>query len=358
MFAPEGYIFVYQDVRGRYMSEGDFINITPHKDKKNKPTDIDESSDTYDTVEWLLKNISSNNGRVGMWGISYPGFYVAADIINSHPAIKAASPQAPVSEWFIGDDFHHNGALFLPHSFNFLAIFGRPRPKPTTETPPNFNHGTPDGYKFFLEMGPLRNANEKYFKNDVSFWNEMTEHPNYDKFWQERSLIPHLNGIHAAVMTVGGWFDAEDLYGALHVYESIERKNPQIANTLVMGPWFHGGWSRADGDALGDIRFSSKTGEFYRQNIELPFFNYYLKEKGEAKLPEAYVFQTGLNEWKMFDNWPPKNTIQKSLYFQPQGRLSFDPPSEAGGYDEYVSDPNKPVPYVTNTATGMTREYM
>jgi len=358
-FAREGYIFVYQDVRGRWLSEGEYVNVRPHRAQKNGTKDIDESTDTYDTVEWLLKNVPHHNGRVGMWGISYPGFYVSAGIIDSHPAIKAASPQAPIADWFIGDDFRHNGALFLPHSFNFLASFGRPRPKPTTQAPPRFQHGTPDGYKFFLEMGPLKNANEKYFKDEVAFWNEMMAHPNYDEYWQARNLLPHLKNIKTAVMTVGGWFDAEDLYGALKTYESIERRNPGIYNVLVMGPWFHGGWSRGDGEGLGDARFGAKTSAFYREQIELPFFNFHLKDKGELKLPEAYVFRTGANVWEQRAEWPPKNAAAQALYFHANGRLALTPQGEsATAFDEYVSDPGKPVPVTTKTAIGMTREYM
>ncbi|MGI8995189.1 MAG: CocE/NonD family hydrolase [Pyrinomonadaceae bacterium] len=357
-FMREGYIFVYQDVRGRWMSEGEYVNVRPHKATK-KPKEIDESTDTYDTIEWLLKNVPNHNERVGMWGISYPGFYVSAGIIDSHPAIRAASPQAPIADWFIGDDFHHNGALFLPHAFNFLASFGRARPQPTTQGPPRFRHGTPDGYKFFLEMGPLKNANEKYFKNEIAFWNEMMEHPNYDEFWQARNLLPHLKNIKTPVMTVGGWFDAEDLYGALKTYESIEQKNPGIYNILVMGPWFHGGWARGDGAGLGDIRFGAKTSAFYREQIELPFFNFHLKDKGELKLPEAYVFRTGANVWESRADWPPKNAATQSLYFHANGKLSFSPQTEsAQAFDEYISDPDNPVPFTSEIAIGMTREYM
>lgn len=359
-FAKEGYIFVYQDVRGRVMSEGQFEDVRPHNPNKKRATEIDENSDAYDTIEWLLKNIPNHNGRVGIWGISYPGFYTSMAIIDSHPAIKAASPQAPIADWFIGDDFHHNGTLFLPHAFNFFSGFGLPRPKPTTQGPPPFKHGTPDGYKFFLEMGPLANANKKYFNNERAFWNEMMKHPNYDEFWKARNILPHLKNIKSAVMTVGGWYDAEDLYGALKTYEFIEKQNPGIVNMLVMGPWIHGGWAGTDGDQLGSARFGSKTGVFYRENIELAFFNYYLKDKGEMKLPEAYVFLTGANEWKTYEQWPPKNLKTESLYLHPGGRLAFEPPKEASasGFDEYVSDPAKPVPHIDWTSIGMTTQYM
>ena len=359
LFAKEGYIVVYQDVRGAYMSEGTYVNMRPQNDHKTKPADIDESSDTYDTIAWLIKNIPNNNGRVGMWGISYPGFYTAVGTIDAHPALKAASPQAPISDWFIGDDFHHNGTLFLPHAFNFFSGFGRPRPKPTPMgSGERFNHGTPDGYKFFLELGPLANADKKYFHGNIAYWNEMMEHPNYDPWWKASDTRPHLKNIKPAVMTVGGWFDAEDLFGALNTYKSVEKQSPGAYNILVMGPWFHGGWARGDGDGLGDVRFGAKTSVFYRENIELPFFNYYLKDKGELKLPEAYVFETGSNKWKTYDQWPPANARTASLYLNANGKLSFTAPADSNAFDEYISDPARPVPFINNINIGMTREYM
>src|SRR5271166_1053935 len=266
LFGSEGYIVAYQDVRGRWMSDGEFVNMRPHKDVKSGPADIDESTDTFDTIDWLIKNISNHNGKVGMWGISYPGFYTAAGLIDAHPALKCASPQAPISDWFMGDDFHHNGALYLPHTFRFFNTFGRPRPEPVIQ--PGNNLPDPnwvDAYTFYLRLGPLSNVNEKYYKNDVAVWNEMAKHPNYDEFWQARNLRPHLKDIKPAVMTVGGWFDAEDLFGALNVYKNIEKQSPGANNILVMGPWFHGGWSRADGESLGNAHFGSKTSEFFRE---------------------------------------------------------------------------------------------
>jgi uncharacterized protein len=358
LFAKEGYIIVYQDVRGAWMSEGTYVNMRPQNDKKG-PKDIDESSDTYDTIDWLVKNVPNNNGRVGMWGISYPGFYTAVGAIDAHPALKAVSPQAPISDWFIGDDFHHNGTFFLPHAFGFFSGFGRPRPKPTaTASGQRFNYGTPDGYEFFLDMGTLANGDQKYFHGNIAYWNEMMEHPNYDSYWQARNTRPHLKNIKPAMMTVGGWFDAEDLFGALNTYKSVEKQSPGAYNILVMGPWFHGGWSRGDGDGLGDVRFGTKTSEFYRENIELPFFNYYLKDKGTLTLPEAYVFETGSNKWKTYEQWPPSNARAQSLYLDGNGKLSFTPPPDSNSFDEYVSDPSKPVPFINNIANGMTREYM
>jgi putative CocE/NonD family hydrolase len=361
-FAKENFIFVYQDVRGRYMSEGDFVNMTPHRAVKRGPQDTDESTDTYDTIEWLIKNIPNNNGKVGMWGISYPGFYTSAGIIDAHPALKAASPQAPIADWFIGDDFHHNGTLYLPHMFRFFSSFGHPRPVPTLPPPPGTNNASltqQDGYSFFLGLGPLSNVNEKYFKQDVPFWTEMTQHGTYDEFWQARDLRRHLKNIKSAVMTVGGWFDAEDLFGALNTYKEIEKNSPGANNTLVMGPWYHGGWSRSDGDLLGNVHFNSKTAVFYRDEIEFPFFNFWLKGKGDGKMPEAYVFETGSNQWRKEDAWPPKDAQPQMLYLAGDGRLSFDAPKQSSvAFDEYISDPNKPVPYVGNQSPGMSREHM
>ena len=368
LLAEKGYIFVYQDVREKYMSGGEFLNMTPHIEDKEGPGDVDESTDTWDTIDWLLEHLPNHNGRVGMWGISYPGFYTAAGMIDSHPALEAASPQAPIADWFF-DDFHHHGALFLPHAFNFIASFGKERPEPTTERPERFDHGTPDGYQFFLDLGPLSNANEEHLKGEIEFWNRLIEHPNYDEFWQRRNLLPHLNNISTAVMTVGGWFDAEDLYGPLKIYRTVERNNPGIFNMLVMGPWVHGGWSRTDGEKLSHVDFGFKTAEFYQKHIETPFFEHFLRGEGEPALPEAYVFETGANRWRTFDRWPPAATVERALYLDGGGSLVWQPPGSENGsgdgddeaedpYDEYVSDPHKPVPFTEVIDIGMTREYM
>jgi hypothetical protein len=361
LFGKAGYIFAYQDVRGRWMSEGEFVNMRPHNPAKKGSLDIDESTDTYDTIDWLLKHVPNHNGRVGLWGISYPGFYTAAGMIDAHPALKAASPQAPITDWFIGDDWHHNGALFLPHAFNFMANFGRPRPEPTKKPRPPFDHETADGYQFFLRLGPLANANARYFKDDVAFWNEVMRHETYDDFWKARNLRPHLQRIRPAVMTVGGWFDAENLFGALETYRRVEATSPGICNILVMGPWRHGGWGRGDASSLGHVPFNAKTGEFYREKIELPFFEFHLKDKGEFKHPEAWVFETGTNQWRRHDAWPPKDAQAKTLYFHAGGRLAFEPPAESearDAFDEYLSDPAKPVPFLDKIAIGMLSEYM
>ena len=352
----DGYIFIYQDVRGRFMSEGEFVNMTPHRPQKTGPKDIDESTDTYDTVSWLLEEIEGHNGRVGQWGISYPGFYAAAGMIDAHPALKAVSPQAPIADWFF-DDFHHHGAFFLPHLFNFIASFGRPREGLTTKWPERFAHGTPDGYQFFLEMGPLHNANDRYFHHEIPFWDAVTTHPNYDSFWQARNILPHLKNVAPAVMTVGGWFDAEDLYGPLQIYRAIEKNDPDAFNILVMGPWAHGGWSRTDGDLLGDIAFGEKHSLFYREEIERRFFAHFLKDEGEMSLPEAYVFETGANRWRSFEQWPPQ-TRSETLYFGEGGRLHTKAPTGAGGFDAFISDPQHPVPFSSDIDKGMTKAYM
>lgn len=349
-FMQEGYIFVYQDVRGTFMSEGEFEDVRPHIPNKKSPKQIDESSDTYDTIEWLIKNIPNNNGRAGVWGISYPGFYTATALMDAHPALKAASPQAPIADWFIGDDDHHNGAYFLFDSFGFCTFFGMPRPQPTANQFRNFDYGTPDAYDYFLRLGSVANV-MKYFKGENKYINDVMKHGNYDEFWQSRNVLPHLKKVTPAVLVVGGWFDAEDLYGPLNIYQTIEKNNPGAKNILVMGPWSHGQWARGNGDSLGDIRFNSNTSAWYRENVELPFFNFYLKDKGELKLPEATVFRTGANEWKSFDQWPPKDLQSRSIYFRADGKLAFDAPKDSGeAFDEYLSDPARPVPY-TNAIT-------
>jgi len=358
MFAEEGFIFVYQDVRGKFMSEGEFVNMTPHIAQKDGRDDIDESTDTYDTIQWLLGAVPNHNGRVGQWGISYPGFYTAAGMIDAHQALKASSPQAPIADWWF-DDFHHHGAFFLPHAFNFLAVFGQPRPEPTTEWGDRFEHGTPDGYQFFLDMGPLKNANAKHLHGEIAFWNDIVAHPNYDEFWRSRDLIPHLRNAPPAVMTVGGWFDAEDLYGPLQIYRSVEQKNPGVDNTIVMGPWPHGGWARGSGEQLGNIRFGDGISDWYRRNVEYPFFMHHLKDAPAPELPEALMWETGANQWRRFDQWPPARLQRRDLYFREGGSLTFNPPStRPPAYDEYISDPDKPVPFTEQISTGMPRPYM
>jgi hypothetical protein len=361
-FAKAGYIFAYQDVRGRWMSEGEFVNMRPVKADK-KDGDTDETTDTYDTIDWLVKTVKGHNGKVGQTGISYPGFYTVCGVIDAHPALVAASPQAPVTDWFVGDDFHHNGALFLPHCFNFMANFGKPRSGPTTKVEHlRFDHGTPDGYKFFLEMGPLANADARYLKGDVAFWKEVMQHGTYDSFWKARNVRPHIKDVRPAVMTVGGWFDAENLFGALETFKRVEAtKPPKGGNHLVMGPWVHGGWAGGDGSKLGDVSFNAKTGEFYREKIELPFFEHHLKGKGDGKFPKAWVFETGTNVWRKFSHWPPREAQLREAVFADGGRLLIKEgprPDPGAGFDEFVSDPAKPVPFLAKTAIGMSQEYM
>ena len=357
LFSKEGYIFVYQDVRGRWMSEGEFVNMRPHiANKKDK--EFDESSDTYDTIEWLLKHVPNHNGKVGQSGISYPGYYTVCGMIDAHPALKAVSPQAPVTDWFIGDDFHHNGALFLPHFFNFMARFGHARPDPTKKDTPKFEHGTPDGYDFFLNIGPLSNVEAKHFKGNIAFWNEVMKHPNYDEFWKARNIRQHIKNIQPAVMTVGGWFDAENLFGALETYKNAEANKPGSANHIVMGPWTHGSWSRDEGTAVGNLRFSAKTAVFFREKVELPFFEYYLKGKGDMKHPKAWMFDTGTNAFRKFDSWPPKEALAKDLFLQADGKLATVTSKDDKGFDEYISDPAKPVPFIEKIAIEMPGDYM
>ena len=366
LFAREGFIFVYQDVRGRWLSEGEFVNVRPDIANTDK-TKIDESTDTYDTVEWLTKNVENNNGRVGIYGISYPGFYTSAGIIDSHPAIKAASPQAPVSDWFHGDDMHHNGALFLAQNYSFFNFFGQPRPAPTSD-PQSIKQSsgrrTQDGYDYFRQLGGLKEAADSYEKNlttRIAFWDEMMAHPNYDQFWKDRNILPKLKNIRAAVMTVGGWYDNEDLYGALKTYQHIEQQNPGIYNVLVVGPWFHGGWERGDGDFLGTAYFGAKTSIDYQAKIELPFFNHFLKDKGDiSQIKEVNLFDTGANQWRDFANYEPTNGTDTALYLTANGGLTFstDALTAKESFDEYVSDPMKPVPYTQKISLNYPRDFM
>ncbi len=358
-FAHSKYIFIYQDVRGAWMSEGQFEDMRPYIPNKKGNKDVDESSDTYDSVEWLVKNVPYNNGRVGVWGISYPGFYSSMAMVDAHPAIKAVSPQAPIADWFIGDDFHHNGALYLPHMALFMATFGQPRPEPTTKGHERVLPPTPDGYNFFLENGePLSKLQQSLFHNNIRWWNEIIQHPNYDDFWKARATPQYLKYIKPAVLVTGGWFDAEDLWGALHTFGSANTQSPKGNVRIVMGPWCHGCWARTDGDHLGNVSFNANTGPWYREHIEFPFFEHYLKDKADPQLAKANVFETGSNVWRQYDAWPPRQAQKAALYLGPHHTLSFEPPTSTAGYDEYVSDPSKPVPFTTETAPGMTREHM
>ena len=363
-FEKAGYIFVYQDVRGRYESEGEFVEMRPHIDYKTSSKDVDDASDMYDSVDYLLKHVPDNNGKVGIWGISYPGFYTSASIIDSHPAIKAASPQAPMTNLFMGDDSYHGGAFMLSANFGFYANF-LPQKSPISAVDADkvipFDTGTPDDYEFYLKAGATENLALKYLKNENWLFNDQLNHTTYDDYWKARNLAPHMKNVHCAVMVVGGWYDAEDLSGPWRTWDAISKMNPETVNTIVEGPWVHGGWARSDGDHLGDVTFDAKTGEYFRKNIQFPFFEYYLKGKGDV-LPKAYMFETGTNVWRKYDAWPPRNAQAKTLYFHAGGKLSFDPPtaeeSAANKFDEYVSDPAHPVPFVDYTTDTVPQRYM
>ena len=356
-FIEEGYILAFQDVRGRYMSEGEFVNVRPFIPGK-KGKQVDEASDTYDTADWLVKNVKNNNGNIGVTGISYPGFYATMAILADHPAIKAVSPQAPVSNWFLGDDWHHNGAFFLIDGFSFYTQFGDPHPGESRRNYPlNFRWGSEDSYKYFLDMGPLRNT-RKIFPDSVKYWHELFSHPNYDDWWKATVPLPHLNNVNTAVMTVGGWFDAEDLYGALNTYKAIEKQNDaSVSNHLVMGPWSHGQWAFGDAGNLGNIYWGKPSADTY-QDLEVDFFNYYLRGEGEDDFPEAYIYMTGENEWKEFSEWPPADAAETTIFFEQDGGLSFSSPEAEGTYIEYLSDPFKPVPYMEDVHLQRDATYM
>jgi uncharacterized protein len=356
-FMRDGYIFVYQDVRGRYMSEGTYVYMTPHIDHPRGPQDTDESTDEYDSIDWLLKNVPHNNGRVGLWGISADGFLTASAMIDAHPALKAASPQAPLIDWYMGDDRHHHGALMLAQTFRFLSGFDRPRPGPVTTYGPAPTYGTQDGYNFFLRMGPNANADVDYFHHTAVFWDSIMKHDTYDDFWQKRSLAPHLHHLPPGVLYVAGWYDAEDPYGPLEAFRATQKQAPESHSTLVVGPWCHGCWAFFPGDSFGPIPFGQRTGVFYRDSIEVPFFACYLKDRCGTPLPKAIVFETGTDQWRRYDEWPPKDARATTFYLRGGGALSMDPPGGEEPPDRYVSDPNHPVPYTTATSFGYYREY-
>lgn len=383
-YQAEGMIFVYQDVRGRNFSEGDFTEMTPHRARKG-PKDVDESTDAYDTIDWLLKNVARNNGRVGIVGGSYPGFYTSASCIDAHPALKACSPQAPMTDVAMGDDIFHNGAFLLPHNFGFYTRFGRgPRTEPGPDARYPFAMGTPDAYDFYLRMGAVGPGARKYLAAGTApLWDTMIAHPNYDAYWRARDLRPHLRGMKPAMLTVGGFYDTEDLFGPFATYGAIERQSLGADNRLVVGPWSHGGWNRGDGDRLGSLKWATKTGPFFRDSVEFPFFMHYLKDAPAPDLPEALVFRTGADRWDRFDAWPPNGLERRTLYLGANGSLDWErPDGQAAGsraqprrgltsarsalpaaaslpYDSYVSDPARPVPLVDRVeSNGMPRDYI
>ncbi|HYC40292.1 MAG TPA: CocE/NonD family hydrolase [Chitinophagaceae bacterium] len=356
-YARENYIIVVQDVRGRWMSEGEFVDIRPFIHDKKSNRDVDEASDSYDTIDWLVRNLPHNNGHVGVFGISYPGFYATMAAASGHPALKAVSPQAPVTEWFLGDDFHHNGAFFQLDGFAFYSSFGKPRPQPTTVAPAGYQFTVRDNYKFFLETGTLKNL-ARLMGDSIRFWKDLYAHPDYDDWWKARDARRAMHNIRPAMLVVGGLFDAEDLFGAWNLYKAIEKQNPGIRNNIVMGPWSHGQWAGRDGSSLGNIRFGSNTSMWYQNNIEIPFFNYYLKGKGEAKLAEATVFITGENQWKKFDQWPPATMTPRPIYLATSSTLSWTAPGGTNSFSEYLSDPARPVPYTEDVHHSRTVAYM
>ena len=360
-YLKEGYIIAIEDVRGKFMSEGEFIDVRPFNPDK-KGIETDEASDTYDAIEWMINNLPANNKRVGVFGISYPGFYSTMAALSNHPALKAVSPQAPVTDWFQGDDFHHNGAFMLMDGFSFYSGFGKPRPIPTTAGSPGFKIPSQDNYDFYLRTGALKNFS-KIMGDSIAFWNNLMKHPNNDEFWKARNTRNFVNNVKPAMLIVGGLYDAEDCFGAWSLYKAIEEKNSNTDNRIVMGPWFHGAWGGgSDGSYLGNVRFGSKTSEYYQKNIELPFFNFYLKLKGTVRdIAEATIFFSGENKWRRFQQWPSDKVDYKNLMISPEGKLSFevgDSIKKTASFSEYVSDPAHPVPYTEDVHLQRTREYM
>ena len=350
-FGREGFIFVFQDVRGKFRSEGEFVVLRPYKPEKKAASDTDESSDTYDTIEWLLRNIPGHNGRVGQWGVSYAAWQTVMGMIGGHPALKAASPQASPSDMFVGDDFHHNGAFRLMYAFSWLAGNARPRTTASGTAPSGLDLGTPDGYRFFLEAGSAARIDEFVFRGEVPAWREFIDHPDYDSYWEGMNLLRSLEKVEIPVLTVAGWFDAEDFFGPMSIYGALEQLSPSNLSTLVVGPWKHGGWNTTTGEELGNLRFGAPTSTYFQREVLLPFFNRHLKVDSAPPLPEVVAFETGSNKWRQFSRWPPEGVVASELYLRSGGRLSFSPPGPGSGleHDEYVSDPARPVPFSAGT---------
>ena len=355
-FEKEGFIFVFQDVRGKYMSEGEYVNMRPQDAYQKGKKATDDATDSYDSIDWLVKNLPNNNGKVGMWGTSYPGYYTSVAAINSHKALKAISPQAPIADWFF-DDFHRNGAFVTPMAFIFFDSFDKQRKGQFAYGAERMKSVTPDGYEFFRNLGPLSNVNKNYFHGERPFWNELTEHPNYDEYWQARNVLPHLNNVKPATLVVGGWYDTEDLYGPLATYQTMSKANKKDNVRLVMGPWYHGQWNRGDGNKMGEAEFGFDTSEWFQQHILLPFFNQNLKGQKSAALAQATMFETGANRWRKFDTWPPQQGKDVTLYMGAGEKLLKQKESK-GGASEYISDPNKPVPHSAKVSRGWDRPYM
>ena len=338
-FAADGYSFAFQDIRGRYTSEGQFVMLRPPR-QRGDPKAIDESTDAYDTIDWLLAHVPNNNGRVGMLGISYPGWLTLMAMLDPHPALKAASPQASPADMFLGDDFHHNGAFRLSYGFEYAARME------TSKQQETFEFDRYDTFQWYLDLGPLTNVNSKHLHGNIPTWNDFVAHPNYDAFWQRQGAAPYLTRVTVPTLTVAGWWDQEDFYGPLKIYELLEPHDTGHVNSLVVGPWNHGGWAGPAGDKLGAIDFGSPASRYFQDSILAPWFAHFLKDRGEPRQPEAITFEAGANQWRSWDAWPPRQgTTERRLYFQPGGRLSFEAPTGANAFDSYVSDPAHPVPY-------------
>ncbi|MGH9468695.1 MAG: CocE/NonD family hydrolase [Terriglobales bacterium] len=361
-FVKAGYIFAFEDVRGRYRSQGTFVDMRPILSAHNTPQEIDPSTDTYDTVEWLVKHVPDNNGKVGLWGISYPGFFAAAGLVNAPPALKAVSPEAPQTDWFVGDDVHHHGAFWLVSLFDFATSCDRLRNDGSyigMHCGRGFKFPSPDGYQFFLHEGPLSNLNANILHGQSPIWNQTMAHDTYDAFWQSRDLLPHLRNVRPAVLAVSGWYDANDFYGTLHVFQTVKRTSPAAPDYIAVGPWFHGEWMFPGDDRVGQMNFGASPGEYYRQNVVLPFFNYYLKGIGPLDLPKATVYDTGTDQWHKFRNWPPETARPESIYLKANKGLALTSPrASADPYDQYVSDPANPVPFLGVPTTQMNPGYM
>lgn len=346
LFVHEGYIFAYQDVRGRYMSEGEFENVRPQLASRKSPSDIDESTDTYDTIDWLVKNVPRNNGRVGQWGISYDGWYTVLGMLEPHPALKAVSPQASPADMWMGDDFHHNGAFRLSYGFEYATMME------SGKDVQQFRMDAYDTYDWYLRLGSLKTVNDSLLKGRIPTWNDFSRRPDYDEFWQRQAMKGYLTRVTVPTLNVAGWWDQEDFYGPITIYRELEKHDSRGENFLVVGPWNHGGWMRGEGRSLGPIQFGQATGQFFRDSIMGPFFAQHLHQRGALRLPEALVFEAGSNVWKRYDAWPPRAAASpRAFYFREGGALKTEAPvattavAAAREFDAYVSDPNKPVPY-------------
>jgi putative CocE/NonD family hydrolase len=360
-YSQEKYIFVYQNVRGRFLSEGKYEEMRPYKINKDE-NETDESSDIYDTIEWLLKNIDNSNGKVGLYGYSYPGFYSLMGLIDPHPALKAVIPKAPIVDWFKGDDFHQNGAFMVLAAINFFRRWGHDSIINTTKTPiPIFSYTKEDLYSYLLDKGSAKNIGSVLLNNKVPFWEDLMQHGNYDDFWQKRNISNYINKVNIPVLNVGGWFDKENIYGTLNSFKTIENKNPENKNSIIVGPWFHGGWYYADNsDYLGatDINVKQKSAVEFYKNIELNFLNYYLKDRGEWSVPKASMYDIGINKWRSFDQWPPEETETKQLFFREDYTLSFEEPNYRKSSSEYINDPFNPVPAMGKAMPHLDPDYV